>query len=372
MKMKIERIELLLLKLPYVHFFETSFGREDEREFILVKVLGQGLTAYGEVVAGKRPLYSYETTSTAWSILKEFLIPLVLEKSIFEPLDFYREAKRYRGHPMAKAGLELALWDLKGKREERPLWRLYGGVRTEIPSGVSVGIEKSIPELLERIDSFLAEGYQRIKIKIKPGWDIGVCEEVRKRFPAVRLQVDANGSYSMANIETLKRLDEFKLTMIEQPFAPYDLWNHSRLQKEIRTPLCLDESIVSVETARDAHEMGSCRIVNIKVGRVGGVVEARKIHDYCQEKRVPVWGGGMLESGIGRAHNVHLATLPNFKLPNDISASKRYYAQDLVEPQFEISPRGTMKVPQLPGIGVVPDERRIEKATLKKETFEPS
>jgi len=372
MSNKIERVELVLLKLPYVHFFETSFGREEEREFIIVKIFMDGICGYGEVVADKKPLYSYETTSTAWHMLKDFLIPLVFKKSISLPQVFFKEANVYKGHPMAKGGLELALWDLHGKKEGKPLWQLYGGVRTEVPSGVSVGIQDSIPELLERIQSFLQEGYQRIKIKIKPGWDVGICEEVRKRFPDILLQADANGSYSLKDKEILKKLEKFNLLMLEQPFPPYDLWDHSCLQKEMSTPLCLDESILSVETARKAYEMDSCRIVNIKVGRVGGVVEARNIHDFCQEKQLPVWCGGMLESGIGRAHNLHLATLPNFKFPNDISASRRYYAEDLIEPPVEISSHGTIKVTDSPGIGVYPQEHRIKKAALKQEVFKSS
>jgi O-succinylbenzoate synthase len=367
--MHIEKIELLLLKLPYVHFFETSLGREEEREFIIVKVFGEGLCGYGEVVADRNPLYSYETTSTAWYLLKDYLIPLVLKNSISDPHEFYEEAKKFRGHPMAKAGLELALWDLKGKKETIPLWKLYKGIREEIPSGVSVGIQESIPQLLERIQSFLQEGYQRVKIKIKPNWDVEVSREIRQSFPKIRLQVDANGAYSLKDKETLKKLDEFDLLMIEQPFPPYDLWDHSQLQKELKTPLCLDESILSVDTARKAYEMGSCRIVNIKVGRVGGITEAIKIHDFCQDRSIPVWCGGMLESGIGRAHNLHLAALPNFKFPNDLSASKRYYAQDLIEPPVEVSGQGTIKVPDLPGIGVFPQEKRIKKATLKQEVF---
>ncbi len=369
MSQHIDRLELLLLRLPYVHYFETSLGREEEREFILVKVFSEGVCGYGEVVADKNPFYSYETTSTAWHILKDFLIPLIFGKAISRPEVFYEEAQKYRGHPMAKAGLELALWDIQGKKENRPLWKLYGGVKTEIPAGVSIGIQDSIPELLERIQSFLEEGYQRIKIKVKPGWDVEVLEEIRKKFPDIPLQADANGSYSLAQKEILKRFDEFRLLMLEQPFPPYDLWDHSRLQKEMRTSLCLDESILSVETARKAYEMESCRIVNIKVGRVGGIVESRKIHDFCQDKRIPVWCGGMLESGTGRAHNIHLATLPNFQLPNDLSASKRYYAEDLIEPPVEVTPQGTIVVPELPGIGVSPQEERIEKATLKREVF---
>lgn len=370
--MKIERIELCLLCLPYVHFFETSFGREYERTFLLIKVFSGGLCGYGEVVADQNPFYSYETTSTARLVLKDFLIPMVFEKSILSPEEFSQEAKRFKGHLMAKAGLELALWDLAGKAKGLPLWKLYGGTKGEIPSGVSVGIQDSVPQLLERIRAFLAEGYQRIKVKIKPGWDVSVCREIRKQFPEIPLQADANGAYTIEDRERLKPLDEFHLQMLEQPFPAYDLWDHSRLQKSMKTPLCLDESIVSADSARKAHEMGACRIINIKVGRVGGISEARRIHDFCQDKKMPVWCGGMLESGIGRAHNIHLATLPNFKFPNDLSASKRYYAEDLIEPPVVVTRKGTIKVSDLPGIGVFPQEDRIRKATLKKEIFKPN
>lgn len=369
--MKIERIELSLLKLPFVHFFETSFGREEERTFILVKAYAEGICGYGEVVAETDPLYSYETTSTAWLLLKDYLIPYVFKKSIIHPQEFYEGVRKYKGHPMAKAGLELALWDLQAKKENHPLWKVYGGIKTEIPSGVSVGIQDSVTQLLERIHLFLNQGYQRIKIKIKPGWDINICNEIRKEFPDILLQVDANGAYSLDEKETLKKLDAFNLLMLEQPFPPYDLWDHSRLQMEMKTPLCLDESALSADSVRKAYEMGSCRIINIKAGRVGGIVEAIKIHDFCQEKSLPVWCGGMLESGIGRAHNLHLATLPNFKFPNDLSASKRYYAEDLIEPDIRISSQGTIKVPNSPGIGVSPQENRIKKATLKHEVFKP-
>jgi O-succinylbenzoate synthase len=367
--MKIERIELSLLEMPYVHYFETSLGREESRFFILVKVSSGGEFGYGEVVADQIPLYSYETTSTAWVALKEFLIPTIFKFGITNPQDFYERVQAFKGHQMAKAGLELALWDLFAKVKEQPLWEIYGGERKEIPAGVSVGIQDSVEQLLDRIRSFLDEGYQRIKIKIKPGWDMSVCEEVRKEFSEIPLQVDANGAYALKDKETLKKLDDFGLLMIEQPFPAYDLWDHSRLQMEMKTPLCLDESAISQDTVRKALEMGSCRIINIKVGRVGGIVEAIKIHDFCQRKNVPVWCGGMLESGIGRAHNIHLATLPNFTLPHDLSASKRYYKQDLIEPPVEMTPRGTIVVPRLPGIGVNPQEDRIKQATLKHEIF---
>lgn len=367
--MKIEQIELLLLDLPYVHFFETSFGREKGRTFILVKAYSEGICGYGEVVAAQAPLYSYETTSTAWLMLKEYLIPLVKSKAISDPRDFSCLADKYKGHPMAKAGLELALWDLEGKRKQQPLWKIYGGTKTEILSGVSVGIQDSVEQLIHRIEEFLSEGYGRIKIKIKPGWDIDVCRQLREEFPDILLQADANGGYTIVDKEALKSLDEFSLQMLEQPFPAYDLWDHCCLQKEMKTPLCLDESADSAESVRKALEMGSCRIINIKVGRVGGILEARKIHDRCQERDIPVWCGGMLESGIGRAHNLHLATLPNFKLHNDLSASKRYYKEDLIDPPIDITPQGTIKVPTDPGIGVSSVEERINKATLKHEVF---
>jgi O-succinylbenzoate synthase len=369
--MKIERIELALLELPYVHFFETSFGREHERTFIIIKMYSEGICGYGEVVASAAPLYSSETTTTAWHVLKDFLIPEVFNKSISTPDEFAGAVKKFRGHPMAKTGLELALWDLRAKEEGIPLSGLYGGKKKEIPSGVSCGIEDSFPQLLERIASYIEEGYQRVKIKIKPGWDIKACEAVRKKFPDLPLQVDANGAYHLADLDHLTRLDAFDLVMVEQPFPPYDLWDHRRLQERMKTPLCLDESIISEDTARQAFEMGSCRIVNIKVGRVGGVVEAVKIHDFCEAHGMPVWCGGMLESGIGRAHNLHLASLPNFKLPNDLSASNRYYHQDLIDPPIELSPGGVIKVPDSPGIGVFPVEARIREATLKREAFRP-
>lgn len=369
--MKVDRVELSLLYLPYVRFFETSLGREEGREFIIVNVLSEGLCGYGEVVAAATPSYSYETTSTAWHILRDFLIPTLFSLKSAKPEEFYRAVKRFRGHPMAKAGLELALWDLQAKKAGVPLAKLYGGRRDEIEVGVSMGIENSIPELLERIMSFIGEGYRRIKLKIKPGWDIEVVKEVRKHFPDILLQTDANGAYSLKDKAGLKMLDAFGLLMLEQPFPPYDLWDHSRLQKEMKTPICLDESIISEVTARQALEMKSCRVINIKVGRVGGPVEARLIHDACRREGIPVWCGGMLESGIGRAHNLHLASLPNFKLPSDLSASNRYYKEDLIDPPIELQRGGTIKVPQGPGIGVNPVEARIKRATLREESFTP-
>ncbi|MBN1272428.1 MAG: o-succinylbenzoate synthase [Candidatus Aminicenantes bacterium] len=367
--MRIDRVTLTLAKLPYVHFFETSFGREVDRTFIIVKVEADGILGYGEVVADKNPLYSYETTTTAWHILEEFLVPLVLKENITDPLTFSRRAGRFKGHPMAKAGLELALWDVRAKAEGLPLHAIYGGTQKKIPAGVSIGIQDTVPALLERTGHFLEEGYRRIKIKIKPGWDVSVCAAVREKYPDILFQADANGAYSLKDTVLLKDLDAFDLLMLEQPFPPHDLWDHSRLQKEIRTPLCLDESILSAESARKAYEMESCRIINIKVGRVGGIVEARKIHDFCRDKDIPVWCGGMLESGIGRAHNLHLASLPRFTFPNDLSASRRYYKQDLIEPPIEVDSQGMIDLPRSAGIGVVPQEDRIARSTLKEKTY---
>lgn len=367
--MTVERIEMAHLMLPYVHFFETSFSREYERSFILLKVFADGLCGWGEVVAERAPLYSPETTGTAWHVLKDFLIPMVFKEAIGEPEDFYRAARRFRGHPMAKSGLELAFWDLRARKAGVPLWKLYGGTRMDIAAGVSCGIEDSLPELQKMVAGYLDQGYRRIKLKIKPGWDVDACRAIREKFPDILLQVDANGAYGPADADRLKKLDGFNLLLIEQPFRPYDLWDHSRLQKELKTPICLDESILSEETARAAVEMGACRIVNIKVGRVGGVVEMRKIHDYCQSRGIPVWCGGMLESGIGRAHNLHVAALPGFKLPNDLSASSRYYKEDLIDPPIELTGPGTIRVPMDPGIGVFPVEERIRRATVRQEVF---
>jgi len=369
--MFIERIELNFLRLPYVHFFETSFGRAYDRTFIIIRVYEDGVVGYGECVAEEKPLYSGETTETAWHILRDFLIPLVFSRGVVEPESYYQAVRVFKENRMAKAGLELALWDLKAKKQGVPLSKLWGGVKEEISAGVSVGIEDSVPELLARIEGYLSQGYQRIKIKIKPGWDVEVCRAIREKYPDLLLQADANGAYTLDQADHLCRLDAFNLLMLEQPFPAYDLWDHSRLQRVMTTPICLDESIISYETAKAALEMGSCRIINIKVGRVGGVLEARKIHDYCQRWGVGVWCGGMLESGVGRAHNLHLATLPNFKYPNDLSASARYYQEDLIEPPIALSRPGYIRVPRGPGIGVNPVEERIEKATLKKEVFKP-
>lgn len=367
--MAVDRIELILLQMPYKHYFETSFGREINKTFILVKVFVQGIIGYGEVTADRLPLYSYETNSTAWSVLKEVFIPMLFDRKLEEPGEFIQAAAMYKGHPMAKAGLETALWDVKAKKAGISLSRLYGASRLEIPAGVSIGIQDEIPQLVDRVREFQSLGYLRFKLKIKPGWDLDAVAAVRNVFPDAPLQVDANAAYTRADSDRLSRLDEYELLMLEQPFSGEDLWDHSLLQKEIKTPVCLDESIKSEDSARRAWEMKSARIINIKVGRVGGILESRRIHDFCREKKIPVWCGGMLESGIGRAHNVHLAALPNFLLPNDISASRRYFETDLVEPEFALTSHGTIPVPDGPGIGVMPQEDRIRAAELQRQVF---
>jgi O-succinylbenzoate synthase len=365
--MRLERIELRLIRMSLVHPFETSFGRETERECIIVAVHGQGLVGWGECVAMVGPWYSYETTTTAWHVLRDFLIPSVLGQEIGEATEIVERFAPVRGHNMAKAGLEVAVWDLLAKEQGVSLAHLLGGPQDRIEVGVSIGIQDSLPALIERIAAFWEEGYRRVKIKIKPGWDRDVVAEVRRAFPDIPLMVDANSAYTLADVDLFKALDEYDLMMIEQPLGYDDIFDHARLQQQIETPICLDESIHSPEHARWALELGSCRVINIKAGRVGGLTQARRIHDLCQEWGVPVWCGGMLETGIGRAANVALASLPNFRLPGDLSASARYYAQDLIEPPFVLNSDGTMTVPQGPGIGVTVDGERLEEVTIRRE-----
>ncbi len=361
--MIIERIVLHHLRMPLRVPFETSFGRTTERECILLAVYAEGLVGYGECVADHEPGYAYETTGTAWHILRDFLVPAVLGQDIAGPEDFQRRVARVRGHPMAKAGLELALWDLQGKCEGRPLAALLGGTRERVEVGVSVGLQASPQALVETVAGYLAQGYGRIKIKIKPGRDVADAQAVRRAFPAIRLQVDANSAYTLETAQALRPLDELNLLLIEQPLAEDDLWDHSRLQAQFRTPLCLDESILSVRHARQALEMGACRVINIKPGRVGGLSQAVAIHNLCRERGIPVWCGGMLETGVGRAANLALASLPGFTLPGDISASDRYYAQDITHQRFTLNPDSTITVPQEPGLGITIDERALARFT---------
>jgi O-succinylbenzoate synthase len=367
--MKIKRIELRELQLPLVHFFETSFGRTTTRRIVLVRVEADGVTGWGEVTCGEEPFYSHETPDTAWHILRDFLIPWTLGKDWPSPSALAVRFRPIRGHNMAKAALENALWDVEAQQKGVPLARLVGGAREEIPCGVSIGIQNSVEELLDKIARELAAGYQRIKVKIKPGWDVDVLARIRDRFPGIKLMADANSAYTLADLAQLKQLDRFNLMMMEQPLGWEDMFDHARLQRELSTPICLDESIHGADQARQAIEIGACKIINIKLGRVGGFTTARQVHDVCRERNVPVWCGGMLESGIGRAHNIAMSALPGFVLPGDVSASQRYWTEDIIDPPVTVSAQGTIRVPQTPGLGYTPNLARIEKATVRNESF---
>jgi len=367
--MKIEKIELREIRMPLVHFFETSFGRTTTRRIVLVRADAEGLTGWGEVTCGEAPFYSYETPETAWHILRDFLIPWTVEGDVSLASDLSRRFRPVRGHNMAKAALENAVWDIEAQQKGLSLAALIGGTLEEIPCGVSLGIQERVEDLLEKIQAELAAGYRRIKVKIKPGWDVAVLERIRGKFPDIVLTADANSAYTLADLDHLKQFDRFNLAMIEQPLGWNDLVDHARLQAQLATPICLDESIHGADDARKALDIQACRIINIKLGRVGGFTAARQVHDLCRERRVPVWSGGMLESGIGRAHNIHLSSLPGFTLPGDISASRRYWAEDIIDPEVTVSAGGTIRVPATPGLGFKPALDRIERIIVRKETF---
>lgn len=369
--MKIDSITLHHLSMPLVSPFETSFGRTINRDCVLVSVQSEGLTGYGECVADRDPGYSYETTGTAWHILKDFIAPLCLGRNISNVADFQARVNHIRGHHLAKAGMEMALWDLRGKLEGRSLQKMLGGVHDHVQVGVSVGLQSSPLVLVETVQKYLMAGYGRIKIKIKPGRDVGDVSAVRAAFPTIKLQVDANSAYSLGTWETLKPLDQLNLLLIEQPLNEDDIWDHSKLQKELRTPICLDESIITPRHARYALEMEACKIINIKAGRVGGISQGVAIHDLCQQRGVPVWCGGMLETGVGRASNLALASLPGFILPGDISASDRYYAEDITFERFILNPDSTIEVPVGPGLGITVDQNALKKFSLAKLRLEP-
>jgi o-succinylbenzoate synthase len=367
---RIERIELRLLRLPLVRFFETSFGRIYDRSFVLVTVEDDGAIGVGECVADDNPFYSSETTRTAWHIIEKFLAPLVFDREHAHPRDVFDSFSIVRGHHMAKAALEMAAWDLFARQQQRPLSQLLGGspaiIESGIASGVSIGIQDSLEALIDRVEAELAAGYRRIKIKIKPGWDVDAVKIVRDRCGSVPLMVDANAAYTLRDAEHLALLDRFDLMMIEQPLDYDDVRDHARLQTGIRTPICLDESLHTPRLAEEALEIGACRIINIKPGRVGGHTQSIRMHDIAAAHHAPVWHGGMLESGIGRAHNIHLSTLPGFTLPGDVAASRRYFAPDLIEPEIDVRPDGTIPVPDGPGIGVNIIGERIARASVER------
>lgn len=365
--MKIEAITLREIHMPLVHFFETSFGRVYNRRILLVSVDCDGVRGWGECVAGEDPFYSSEWIDSAWATTSRHLAPALLGKTLAQGREAAVLLSKVRGHRMAKAGLENALWDAEAREKRQPLWKVLGGTRCEIPCGVSIGIQDSHEQLLDKIETELAAGYRRIKLKVKPGWDLNVLEKVRSRWSDITLSVDANSAYTLDEFEHLRKFDQFHLLMIEQPLWNDDVYYHARLQKELRTAICLDESIEHARDAAAAVETGACRIINIKVGRVGGFTEAKKVHDVCQSNKVPVWCGGMLESGVGRAHNIALSTLENFSLPGDVSASKRYWKEDIIEPEVEVSRAGMIAVRDEPGTGYRVREDLIEKLTVKKE-----
>jgi O-succinylbenzoate synthase len=368
MTLQLERLELRELRLPLRSPFETSFGRTTTRRIMILKVIdSSGASGYGECTAPEDPFFNHETIDTAWTIITRHAAPLLSVARIGSAAEVAGALSRIRGNRMAIGGVEAAVWDLEAKIAAIPLWKHLGGTREEIDCGVSIGLQATTDILIEKVEHELASGYQRIKIKIKPGHDLDLVEAIRARFPAIVLSVDANSAYTLADIEVMKQLDRFNLLMIEQPLAAGDLVDHSKLQREISTPLCLDESIVKLDDARQAIELGSCRIINIKLGRVGGHLEARKIQAYAGQHRIPVWCGGMLEAGIGRAHNIAMSTLAGFRLPGDVSASKRYWEEDIIEPPVTVSPAGKIAAPTGPGIGYAVNEARIESLTARRE-----
>jgi O-succinylbenzoate synthase len=363
--MRIEQIDLKIVRLPLVRPFQTSSSRKDRLDHILVRVSGGGVSGWGECASPSDPFYCPETTETCWHLIRDFLAPLVLGREWSTIDELAACYARVKGNAFARSGLELACWDALARAQGQPLWSLLGGTRAEILSGVSLGIEDRIETLLDLIALYQDQGYRRIKLKIAPGWDVEVVRRVRQRYPTLALQVDANSAYTLADLPTLKALDEFDLITIEQPLAHDDIIDHARLQAALRTPICLDESIHSAADARKALDLGACRVINIKVSRLGGLLESRRVHDLCLARGVPVWCGGMHEFGIGRAANVAIASLPGFTIPGDISGSDKYFGEDIVEPPI-LAHQGAIRVPVGPGLGVEPVEERIRARTIRE------
>ncbi len=367
--LRIDRVEVRRVTLPLRFPFETSFSRTTTKRFLLVSVFADGLAGHAECVADVDPFYLPETNDTALHVLRDFLVPMAFALEIDGPRDVLPALARVRGHEMAKAALEMAVWELWARRGGVPLWRLLGGRGGEIDAGVSVGLQKDEGALLEKVEAEVAAGYRRVKVKIKPGRDVALVAAIRARFPRLPLMVDANSAYTLADAARLAELDRFSLTMIEQPLGWDDIVDHAALQRRLSTAICLDESIRSGEDARRALDLGACRVVNVKVGRVGGFAGALAVHDVCRARGAPVWCGGMLESGIGRLANVHLQTLPGFTLPGDTSASSRYFEEDLVDPPVTVSAEGRIAVPDGPGIGHAILWPRVERATDLHEAW---
>jgi O-succinylbenzoate synthase len=365
----VERVEVRQVELPLRHPFETSFGRTTRKQFLLVSVSAEGVTGHGECVADADPFYLPETNATALHVLRDFLVPMLFAVEVGHPLELAAAFGRVRGHEMAKAALEMAVWELLARLEGAPLYRLLGGRGGEVAAGVSVGLQPTTEALLARVEAELAAGYRRVKIKIKPGRDVALVRALRDRFPAVPLMVDANSAYRLEDLPLLRELDAHRLMMIEQPLAWNDIVDHAALQRALATPVCLDESIHGPDDARRALDLGACRVINVKAGRVGGFGGALAVHDVCRARGVPLWCGGMLESGIGRLANVHLQTLPGFALPGDTAASERYFEEDLIEPPVVVSKEGAIAVPEAPGIGHEIVWPRVERATTFRESW---
>jgi o-succinylbenzoate synthase len=368
--MRLNKLTLREIHLELIEPFQTSFDTSNRRRILLIEAEVDGVSGWGESTAGEDPFYSYETLETAWHIIRDFIWPQLREKELTSAAEVWDSLARIRGHNMAKGGVETAIWDAEAKLKNVSLTKLLEGARDEIACGVSIGIQPSIAKLLSKVERELTAGYQRIKIKIKPGLELEPVRALRERFPRIRLMVDANSAYTLADAPLLKQLDAYYLVMIEQPLGWDDIYGHVALQRQLETPICLDECIHEIEQARAAIELGACRIINIKLGRVGGHTAARRLHDLCQKNSVPVWCGGMLESGIGRAHNIALSSLPNFSLPGDVSASRRYWDEDIIEPEVEVTSRGTIRIPTAPGIGYRPRIDRIESLTCRREVLQ--
>lgn len=366
---RLSSIDVRLVRLTLVRPFETSFGRLESRVIPLVRMEADGVEGWGEIVADALPLFSADTIVGARHVIAEAFAPALLGRALSSVHDVADALRRFKGHQMAKAGLELAFMDLAARSRGVSISEAIGGTRARVPVGVSLGIEKDVPTLVDQVLAHVAQGYQRIKLKIRPGWDIDVVRAVREAYPSGLLSVDANTAYTLRDADHLRALDAFGLLMIEQPLQHDDLLDHAALQRVLATDICLDESIVHARAARHALELESCRLINIKIGRVGGYSEALAIHDVCRDEEAPVWCGGMLECGIGRAHNLALASLPNFTLPGDISASKRYWARDVVVPPFEVTPDGTVGVPTGPGIGVQIDHAYLDEITVERDVY---
>ncbi|MFM1654193.1 o-succinylbenzoate synthase [Brevibacillus sp. B_LB10_24] len=367
--MEIKHIILRHMKMELLQPFTTSLGTEYDKDFILVEIKSkEGISGWAESVAAIDPLYKEETVKTNWHIMEDFLIPLLLQKPVQHPDEVYERFRHIRGNYMAKSALEGAMWDLYAKQQGMSLAKALGGTKEKIDVGISLGIQESVKDLLHLVEDALVKGYKRIKVKIQPGWDVEVIREIRQHYPSIPLMADANSAYSLKDIDRLAQLDEFSLMMIEQPLSHDDIIDHAELQKRLTTPICLDESIHSAEDVRKAIQLGSCKVINIKIGRVGGLSEAKRIHDLCQAHDIPVWCGGMLEAGVGRAHNIAITTLPGFVLPGDTAASSRYWKEDIIDPEVTVE-NGVITVPDKPGIGYEPNRERIEERTLYSKLY---